>query len=136
MLCSPEAAASDWVNREVEHWLAQKEVGHILPVLTDGTLVWDPDRGDFDAAASTALPPALVGRFHDEPRHLDLRWARDEQQLDLRQSRFREAVADLAAPIHGMAKDELEGEDIRQYRRARRLRAAVLPCSGSPLWWR
>ena len=31
-------------------------------------------------------------------------------------SRFRSAVADLAAPIHGIPKDELEGEDIRQHR--------------------
>jgi WD40 repeat protein len=50
-----------------------------------------------------------------------LRWARDETDLDLRNSRFRSAVADLAAPMHGIAKDELEGEDIRQHRRTRRL---------------
>ena len=126
LLCSPEAAASAWVNREVEHWLAHQPVEHLLPVLTEGTLVWDPVRRDFDSASSSALPPALAGRFADEPRHLDLRWARDEEQLDLRHSRFREAVADLAAPLHGMAKDELEGEDIRQHRRARRLaRGAV-----------
>src|SRR5262249_41225309 len=36
------------------------------------------------------------------------------------------AVADLAAPIHGVPKDELESEDLRQHRRARRLaRTAV-----------
>ncbi len=39
----------------------------------------------------------------------------------MRNSQFRSAVADLAAPMHGVAKDELEGEDIRQHRRARRL---------------
>ena len=49
-----------------------------------------------------------------------------ETDLDLRNSRFRSAVADLAAPMHGVAKDELEGEDIRRHRRARRLvRAAT-----------
>ena len=60
-------------------------------------------------------------RSTEEPRHLDLRWAHDETDLDLRNSGFRSAVADLAAPMHGVAKDELEGEDIRQHRRARRL---------------
>ena len=126
LLCSPEAAASPWVNREIEHWMANQPVEHVLPVLTEGTLVWDPARRDYDTASSSALPPALVGRFADEPRHLDLRWARGEEHLDLRHSRFREAVADLAAPLHGMAKDELEGEDIRQHHRARRLaRGAV-----------
>jgi WD40 repeat protein len=124
VLLSPEAAASPWVNREIEHWVATNDPGAILPVLTDGTLVWDVT--DYDPERSTALPPALHGRFAEEPRHLDLRWARDEDHLDLRHSRFREAVADLAAPLHGLAKDELEGEDIRQHRRARRLaRSAV-----------
>ncbi|MEO6628447.1 MAG: TIR domain-containing protein, partial [Aquihabitans sp.] len=121
LLCSPEAAASPWVNREVEHWMAHQPVEHLLPVLTEGTLVWDPALGDYDPASSSALPPALAGCFADEPRHLDLRWARGDEQLDLRHSRFREAVADLAAPLHGMAKDELESEDIRQHHRARRL---------------
>jgi uncharacterized protein HemX len=35
-------------------------------------------------------------------------------------------VADLAAPLHGLAKDDLVGEDVRQHRRTVRLaRSAV-----------
>ncbi len=125
LLASPEAAGSEWVNREVAHWLATKAADRILPVVTDGLWEWDPGAGDF-TPASSAVPAALRGALHDEPRHLDLRWARDETDLDLRNSRFRGAVADLAAPMHGIAKDELEGEDIRQHRRTRRLaRGAV-----------
>lgn len=40
LLASPEAAASEWVNREIEHWLATKSAAHILPVVTDGTWTW------------------------------------------------------------------------------------------------
>jgi WD40 repeat protein len=121
LLASPDAAASPWVQREINHWLATKPSSTFLPVLTDGTLLWNDERGDFDPAASSALPPALRGVFDDEPRHLDLRWARDETELDLRHSRFRSQVAEIAAPLHGKAKDELEGEDIRLHRRALRL---------------
>jgi WD40 repeat protein len=121
VLCSPEAARSEWVEREVAHWLTRKAPDRILLVLTDGDLVWDRNRGDFDPAASTALPPALLGRFGDEPRHLDLRWARGEEQLDLRHARFRPAVGELAAPIHNMGREELEAEDVRQHRRTMRL---------------
>ena len=125
LLASPDSASSEWVNKEVAHWVATKPVDHILPVVTDGTWEWDASAGDF-TADSTSVPPALRGVLRDEARHLDLRWARDETDLDLRNSRFRAAVADLAAPMHGIAKDELEGEDIRQHRRARRLaRGAV-----------
>jgi hypothetical protein len=41
-------------------------------------------------------------------------WAKSEQHLTLRNGRFRDQVAALAAPMHGITKDELEGEDIRE----------------------
>ena len=120
LLASPESASSEWVNKEITHWLATKSVEHILPVVTDGIWEWDPATADF-SADSNAVPDELRGAMRDEPRHLDLRWARAETDLDLRNSRFRGAVADLAAPMHAVPKDDLEGEDIRQHRRARRL---------------
>ena len=120
LLASPESAASEWVNKEVAHWVATKPVDHILPVVTDGVWEWDASANDF-TADSTSVPLALRGALREEARHLDLRWARNETDLDLRNSRFRAAIADLAAPMHGIAKDDLEGEDIRQQKRAQRL---------------
>ena len=120
LLASPEAAQSEWVNKEIAHWLTTKSIDHMLPVVTDGSWDWDASIGDF-TPESSAVPGALRGALIAEPRHLDVRWARSETDLDLRNSQFRLAVADLAAPMHGIAKDELEGEDIRQHRRARRL---------------
>ena len=117
LLASPEAARSPWVNREIEHWIATKSADRILPVVTDGEWQWDAERGDF-TADSTAVPEALRGVFAEEPLFLDLRWARDERHLSLQHSRFRDAIAQLAAPMHGVSKDELEGEDVRQHRRA------------------
>jgi WD domain, G-beta repeat len=57
----------------------------------------------------------------------------------LRDPRFREVVADLAAPVRSLPKDELIGEDIRQHRRTLRLArgavatllALVIAASGS-----
>jgi WD40 repeat protein len=120
LLASPEAAASPWVNKEIRHWVATKSPGRILPVVTDGEWRWDPARGDF-TEDSTAVPAALRGVFAEEPLYLDLRWARNDVHLSLRHGRFRDAIAQLAAPMHGVSKDELEGEDVRQHRRARRL---------------
>jgi WD40 repeat protein len=125
LLASPEAAGSPWVNREVEHWIATKPAGRILPVVTDGEWAWDDDRGDF-TEDSTAVPSALRGVFTEEPFFLDLRWARGSEHLSLHHSRFRDAIAQLAAPMHGVSKDELEGEDVRQHRRARRLRSGAV----------
>ncbi|MEV6490355.1 TIR domain-containing protein [Actinoplanes sp. NPDC051633] len=125
LMASPEAARSPWVNREIEHWVATKPADRILPVVTDGEWQWDPVNKDFHES-STSVPPALCGVFAEEPLYLDLRWARHEQHLSLRHSRFRDAIAQLAAPMHGVSKDDLEGEDVRQHRRAGRLRLAAV----------
>jgi WD40 repeat protein len=124
LLASPEAARSTWVNREIEHWVATKSPDLILPVVTDGEWGWDPDSRDF-TVDSTAVPAALRGLFTEEPLILDLRWARDDLHLSLQHARFRDAIAQLAAPMHGVSKDELEGEDVRQHRRARRMWSAA-----------
>jgi WD40 repeat protein len=116
LLASPEAVQSEWVNRELEYWLEHKSVDRILPVVTDGS--WDWREG---ALWGTAVPRSLAGAFGEEPRHLDLRWARSQTDLDIHNARFRDASAQLAAPIHGVAKDDLESEDVRQHRHARRL---------------
>jgi WD40 repeat protein len=93
--------------------------------VTDGEWAWDADRGDF-VEGSTAVPPALHGVFTEEPFFLDLRWARGSEHLSLQHSRFRDAIAQLAAPMHGVSTDELEGEDVRQHRRARRLQSGAV----------
>lgn len=120
LLASPQAARSDWVAREVSTWLASHPLDHILTVVTDGEIGFLPGAG-VDRVATTCLPAPLIDALDNEPRWLDLRWARTDTQLDLRNGRFRAAVADLAAPIHGVDKEDLEGEDVRQQKRARRL---------------
>lgn len=66
------------------------------------------------------------GVFTDEPLHVDLRWAGDAEGLSLREARFLDRVASLAAPLHSRSKQDLVGEDVRQHRRTVLLaRAAV-----------
>ena len=95
---SEEAAQSFWVQRELDYWVTHRRLDHLLIVLTDGDLVWDRTLADFDWTRTTALPQMLAGKLHDEPLYLDLRWARTAEHLSLRHPRFRDAVADLAAP--------------------------------------
>jgi WD40 repeat protein len=126
LLASPEAAGSRWVDQEVRWWLEHRSPETMLIGLTGGELVWDGRSGAFDPAGTTALPPAALAWPGVEPLWVDLRWARQSRHVSQRDPRFREAVADLAAPVHGLPKDELIGEDIRQHRRALRLaRGAV-----------
>ena len=71
----------------------------MLLLLTDGEIRWDEDTNDFDWATTTALGSAFAGAFAEEPLHVDMRWARSETQLDLTDGRFRDQIADLAAPV-------------------------------------
>src|ERR1043166_7996358 len=117
LLASPEATASHWVSKELSHWLDRKGVETLLIAVTAGELSWDDVRGDF--RRNDVLPPVLAGRFPAEPKWVDLRRYRDG--ADPRDGRFIEAGADFAAAIHGIPKEDLLSQELRQQRRALRL---------------
>jgi WD40 repeat protein len=128
LLASPAAAESPWVAKEAEYWLEHRGPDRMLVVLTEGELFWVPGKG-VDRTRTSALPEPLDDAFDEEPRYVDLRWARSDTQLGQRDARFRNAIADLAAPLHGRSKDEMLGEDVRQHKRTLRIAwgaAAVL----------
>ena len=121
LMASPKSAVSVWVQREVDHWLKNHSVNNLLIVLTEGELLWDKKVNEFVWNEHTPLPVCLKGVFKEEPRYLDLRWARNpEKQLSLNHNRFRESVADLGATLHDRPKDDLIGEEVRQHRKFRR----------------
>ena len=124
LLASPDAARSPWVEQEVRWWRAHRTSDTLLIVLTDGELDWDDHAGDFSPAS--AVPASARGWLGSEPLWVDLRWAREQEHVSIRNPRFLDDVASLAAPLRGLEKDDLVGEDVRQHRRTIRLaRGAV-----------
>jgi len=121
LLASPDAAASEWVRKEVDYWLKSKAASKLLIVVTDGEVAWDNASGDFDWAQTSAIPQNLRGAFNAEPFFLDLRWAKVSEHLSGTNPRFRDAIATIASALHDRPKDELVGEDVRQHRKATRL---------------
>lgn len=120
LMASPEAARSKWVNREVAWWLTNKSPQRVLIVLTEGEFAWADDGGHGEGTTA-ALPPALRGAFPEEPRWVDLRWLHDADQVDQSNPRLRECIADIAAAVREVPKDELIGEHIRQHRHTMQL---------------
>lgn len=125
LLASRKAAASEWVAREAEYWCTHKDPGKILICLTDGELAWDRHAGTVDEARTDALPEPLRDAFAEEPRYIDLRWATNLDDYSLTHPRWRESVAEVAAPLHHMPKEELAGEEVRQHRRTLRVARGV-----------
>lgn len=130
LLASPQAAASEWVTKELRWWLSHKSADRILIVLDEGRLTWDAAAGDFDWARTTAVGRVLARAFAEEPRWVELDWFEAEGSLGRQDPRWPERVADLAAAVRFAERDQLVGENVREHRRARRLlKAGVVALS-------
>jgi WD40 repeat protein len=125
VVLSPQSAASHWVNEEVAYWLQHRGHERLMLVLAEGDLRWDANHHRFDPDNSDAAPAALTrsGSLPAEPLYIDVS---GDKPWDLGDLTFRDKVTALAAPIHGKPKDELAGDDLRERRRFRRLRAAAI----------
>lgn len=120
VLLSRAAARSEYVAAEIRWWLQHKDASTILLVHDDGVLGWDRRRNDF-AAEADCVPAPLRGAFREEPRWTDLSWFDDPGSSGAADPRFAEKVADLAATVRGIPRDELLGEDVAQHKRSWRL---------------
>ena len=133
LLASPESASSRWVNRELEWWLENDLAERILIVLTAGELAWNDEEQDFDREGSTAAPAALRGAFSEEPRYVDAGWSSSDELVSRENPQLRAAIADVAATIRGIPKDELISEAARQQRRTRTIVRSVV--AGFPVFF-
>jgi hypothetical protein len=87
-----------------------ERVATLLIALTAGGISWDDEAGstgDFDWSKTNAVPRQLSGVFREEPQWVDLRAVVQREHLRNSLSRgnseFMRAVAQLAAPIRGIA---------------------------------
>jgi WD40 repeat protein len=128
LLACPEAATSPWVDRELKAWLALKQADaarRMLVVLTGGTIAWDRSAGCCDWGNTSALPSCLREVLRDEPRYVNLCSAKVGDTCSLDDEGFRDAIADLAAPLHGKPKQAMIGEDLRQHKKTIRVARAA-----------
>ncbi|MBW5482917.1 TIR domain-containing protein [Streptomyces bambusae] len=136
-LASPEAAQSKWVRKEIAYWRRNHGLDHFLIALSSGTIAWDDTARDFDWTRTDALPEELSWAFTTEPLWVDLRAYRacDPAERSMAPGAgFRDRVATLAAPLHGLSKDALDSEDLRLQRKAVRvLRSGVAVLSATTL---
>lgn len=144
LLASPEAAASSWVGDEVTWWRRHHTVDgavrRLIIVRTSGELDWTDT--DVEWATTTCLPEARRGAFSLAQTWAELPRPTGRPYVDLLSSALGgplrrahdpadrhvaavllDAVADVAATVRGVPKEEMVGE---HRRRARHTRATVL----------
>ncbi|MGW5142252.1 hypothetical protein ACWEPH_24590 [Nocardia beijingensis] len=115
VVASPEAARSEWVDREIEWWLANRSPETILLVLSAGSLFWDEEAGDWDRARSTALPPRLFGVFASEPVYKTIKWRADAYGVP--RPDIDAIAVGIAAVIRGVSEADLKSEGYQQTKR-------------------
>ncbi len=124
VLCSPAAAASRWVNAEIDMFKRHRPDGCVLAAIVAG----EPFASDVPGReADECLPPALRVRYdrrgrpttrRSEPLAADLREDRDGKRL---------ALLKLIAGMMGVGLDELvQRETLRRQRRLAIVAAASL----------
>jgi hypothetical protein len=123
LLASPEAARSDWINKEVAQHLQGRSPRRMAIVQTAGALPWTHGSGgqvlDMEDCAIT---PELSGQFaahQQEPLIVDLRPFRDSSRWSrVWSSEYLRCVATLAAAILERDKDELYGMHLTRQRQS------------------
>jgi WD40 repeat protein len=128
LLASPASANSRWVQQEVQWWVKNRSVDKLVICLTDGVILWDNQAVAFDWDKTTAIPESLKHAFAAEPLYADFRAAKAAGKLRDSDLLFRSALLNVAAPLMGRPKDELDSEDIRLHRKARRTAVVAAGC--------
>jgi WD40 repeat protein len=131
VLASPEAAASPWVNDELAIWCGElRRADKLIVVLTAGTIGVEPATKRIDWSRTDALPTVLKAHLETVPLYVDMTGARDED-LDLHHPTFKQQVNLISARLRDFDPNEMAGEEMRTYRRNRRLRNGALFAIGS-----
>lgn len=111
LLASPEAATSEWVEKEVIWWLEERSIDNLHLILTDGQIVWNEPSNHFDPHLTTALPAPLLDVYKNEPAYLDLRWPKVNSDLTLDNNEFRAAVRAAVASVRGITPEQVFSEE-------------------------
>jgi hypothetical protein len=121
LLASPTSADSEWVQKEIDCWLQEdKSAERFLIALTEGTIVWNKSKNDFDWEKTDELPQHILrGKFDTEPLYVDLTGAKGAKRLTLSHPEFADSIASLASAIRGVPKEDLIGQDVKQRQRFR-----------------
>jgi len=121
VLCSPDAAASQWVDHEVKWFLERRGPGAILLVVTKGDPVRNPH---------SVFPPSVIeAKLHESLSWYDFRGASGRQKgiapADVARD-FTEQRLRLAADLLGRSSSELQPLWYRDQQRQHRRRIASL----------
>ncbi|QIQ06174.1 hypothetical protein [Streptomyces liangshanensis] len=125
ILLSPGLSGDPGVRSALADWRATAPDTPVLLALLSGTLGWDREHGRFSPDAP--VPEELRDVYAAEPGYADFSRLSGPRAATLRDDDFRRGVGQIASTLYGLpARDQLDGDDIRDHQKRRRLRVAFL----------
>ena len=124
-LASPTAAKSKWVVKELDFWIKHKPLSNLLIVLTEGEILWNDSPYPVENPAN-AIPPVLSSALTEEPFFIDLRFARQESDLSLRNPIYKNEILKLSATLLKREPKDLASEEVTLHRRMLRIRNSAV----------
>ena len=122
-IATREAARSPYVREELDIWCRQlKRQDNLIIVWHKDRLQDDPLHDSILWEHSDALPDDLKAHITGIPIWVDLTWAGNPGDLDLRNPRYKQVVNAIAARFRGVAPEILLGDELRIHRRNIRIR--------------
>ena len=94
--------------------------------VTEGTILWDESKNDFDWQWTDCLSENLKEQFNEQPLFVDFREVKSKLDLSSENPDFRKKAAVFAASIHGKPLNDLYGEDVRIRRNTVRITTAII----------
>ncbi len=142
-LAEKEAAQSVWCQDELEYWCNGLGRAKKLIIVHIGDRIsFDLDNDRIDWAQTSALPALLQAFITSIPLYADLAWIQKDQDSDLENIRYRGIINTISAKFRGITPEEINDEEIRDYRRNKRLRnlvifflSVLLILSSFTTWW-
>ena len=142
-LADRAAAQSIWCKGELEYWC--KTLGRskeLIIVHIGDQIALDQEEDLIDWENTDALPPTLKPYLQSIPLYVDLSWVESREDSSLDSLRYRGIVNSISARFRGVTPEELNGEEIKIYRRNRSLRNTVIVAlsvllilSSVTTWW-
>lgn len=128
LLASPKASESQWIQKEVEWWLKNKNINSLFIAVVKGNIQWGQYGHvcDFDWEKTDCLPPILKQKFVDEPLYIDLRPYHSLDNLrSIDGPGFQSQVIKIISAIVGKPPWEINSDELRRQNNIKRFLAML-----------
>lgn len=126
-LASGEAAKSIWVQDELLYWCdSLKKTDKLIIILIDGIIDIDIENKKINWENTTSIPGILKDYIESIPLYADFINLNTENHITVQNIDYKKAINNISACLKGVTPEEMNGEEIKIYKKNKFLRNAAI----------